>query len=92
MAVESLQTSLCQLLAAAHLNLGLHIRVQHVIKPCLFNQTQDLRPNFDNGICKGEADVEKPLRETYFYRKGTYIPSSLPSYTVHIPEKAILRK
>jgi hypothetical protein len=46
----------------------------------------------DNGVCKGEGDVDKPLRETYFYRKGTYIPSSLPSYTVHIPEKAILRK
>ncbi|MDQ2044912.1 ChaN family lipoprotein [Pseudoalteromonas sp. 20-92] len=46
----------------------------------------------DNGVCKGEADAEKPLRETYFYRKGTYIPSLLPSYTVHIPEKAILRK
>ncbi|MBB1364670.1 hypothetical protein H5125_21245 [Shewanella sp. SR44-4] len=43
----------------------------------------------DNGICEGQSDESKSLKDTYFYRKGSFIPSSSPSFTVHIPQKRV---
>ena len=43
----------------------------------------------DSGVCEGEGDLKKPLRETYFYRKGAFLPSPVPSYTVHLPEQSL---
>ena len=41
----------------------------------------------DNGICEGQSDESKSLQDTYFYRKGAFIPSPMPSFTVHLPQK-----
>ncbi|XPF94950.1 hypothetical protein ACM9HF_02755 [Colwellia sp. RE-S-Sl-9] len=43
----------------------------------------------DMGICEGQSDEKKPLKDVYFYRKGSFITSALPSFTVHIPEKRV---
>ena len=43
----------------------------------------------DKRTCEGQSKEEQPLKDVYFYRKGAFIPSLLPSYTVHIPEKRV---
>ncbi len=47
---------------------------------------------FNNGVCEGQSNADKSLRKVYFSRKGSFIPSPFPSYTVHLPEKKLLEK
>ncbi|MCG7544967.1 ChaN family lipoprotein [Pseudoalteromonas sp. MM17-2] len=39
--------------------------------------------------CEGESSEEEPLSQMYFVRKGAYVDSRVPSFTVHIPEKRL---
>jgi hypothetical protein len=43
----------------------------------------------DKRTCEGQSTEKQPLKEVYFSRKGAFIASPLPSFTVHIPDKRV---